>query len=63
MADIVAVQLYANGLDHPQGLMSRLFDCFYHEEVCGMYARDGYFDAVFFSKHIMCKSASTLLIS
>jgi hypothetical protein len=60
MADIVAVQLYANGLDHPQGLMSRLFDCFYHEE---MYARDGYFDTVFFSKHIMCKSAATMLIS
>jgi hypothetical protein len=47
MADIVAVQLYANGLDHPQGLMTRLFACFYHEEVCGLYARDGYFDTVF----------------
>ncbi|CAM6021361.1 unnamed protein product [Sphagnum balticum] len=30
---IVAVQLFVNELGHPQGLMSTLFDNFYHEEV------------------------------
>lgn len=33
LADIIAVQLFANEAGHPLGLMSKLFDNFYHDEV------------------------------
>jgi hypothetical protein len=32
-ADIVAIQLYADEHGHPVGMMSKLFDNLYHDEV------------------------------